>query len=155
MIGRLIRIELAKLRTIGLPWGLLSVSSALTLLVALLKASRAGKHTNGRLTVGPLNTAHGLASVLATPDYATILALVLGVIVVTGEFRHATITATYLAFPNRPRVMAAKMLASGIVGALFGPARLDHHHGHCLRLRCRPPLQSRLGGRDDFPLRGR
>jgi len=120
MIGRLIRIELAKLRTIGLPWGLLSVSSALTLLVALLKASRAGKHTNGRLTVGPLNTAHGLASVLATPDYATILALVLGVIVVTGEFRHATITATYLAFPNRPRVMAAKMLASGIVGALFG-----------------------------------
>jgi ABC-2 type transport system permease protein len=119
MTGRLVRIELAKLRTIGLPWALLGGSSALTLLVALLKASRADKHS-GRLAVGPLNSAHGLAGVLATPDYATLLALVLGVIVVTGEFRHHTITTTYLAFPKRVRVLVAKMLASASVGILFG-----------------------------------
>lgn len=119
MTGRLVRIEVAKLRTIGLPWALLGGSSALTLLVALLKAGRAGRHS-GRLAVGPLDTAHGLAGVLATPDYATLLALVLGVVVVTGEFRHHTITTTYLAFPNRVRVLVAKMLASALVGALFG-----------------------------------
>jgi ABC-2 type transport system permease protein len=119
MTGRLIRIEVAKLRTIGLPWALLGGSSALTLLVTLLKASRAGQHSD-RLAVGALNTAHGLAGVLATPDYATLLALVLGVIVVTGEFRHHTITTTYLAVPNRVRVLVAKMLASALTGALFG-----------------------------------
>ncbi len=119
MTGRLVRIEVAKLRTIGPPWALLGGSSALTLLVAVLKASRAGQHT-GRLAVGALNTGHGLAGVLATPDYATLLALVLGVIAVTGEFRHHTITATYLAFPKRRRVLVAKMLASAITGALFG-----------------------------------
>lgn len=99
----------------------MATSSALTLVVALLKDSRAGKHS-GRLTVAPLNTAHGLAEVVSTPDYAIIFALVFGLIVVTGEFRHATITSTYLAFPNRVRVLVAKLIASGTVGAVFGLA---------------------------------
>lgn len=121
MRARMVRIEMAKLRTIGLPWALLAASSALTFVVALVKANQAGKHS-GRLTVAPLNTAHGLAQVVSTPDYAIIFALVFGLIVVTGEFRHSTITSTYLAFPNRVRVLVAKLIASGTVGALFGLA---------------------------------
>ena len=49
-----------------------------------------------------------------------ILAAVLGLIVASGEFRHASATLTYLATPDRKRVLFAKLLAAAFVGAIFG-----------------------------------
>ncbi|MEV7972760.1 ABC transporter permease [Cellulomonas sp. NPDC089187] len=46
--------------------------------------------------------------------------LLVGVMSVTGEFRHHTITPTLLAEPNRTRLIAAKLLASIPLGAVFG-----------------------------------
>ena len=46
--------------------------------------------------------------------------LMVGVLSVTGEFRHRTITPTLLAEPNRTRLIAAKLLASVPLGLLFG-----------------------------------
>jgi hypothetical protein len=51
-----------------------------------------------------------------------ILAAVLGVIVTSGEFRHTSATLTYLATPNRGRVLAAKTVATAVVGAGYGIA---------------------------------
>ncbi|GIG24772.1 ABC transporter permease subunit [Cellulomonas denverensis] len=48
--------------------------------------------------------------------------LLVGVMSVTGEFRHHTITPTLLAEPNRTRLIVAKMLASVPLGLLFGLA---------------------------------
>ena len=44
--------------------------------------------------------------------------LVLGLVIATGEFRHQTITPTLLATPQRLRIVGAKLLAGGVVGAL-------------------------------------
>ena len=46
-----------------------------------------------------------------------ILAAVLGVIVASGEFRHTSATLTYLATPDRRRVLGAKAVAGAGAGA--------------------------------------
>src|SRR6202042_236017 len=48
------------------------------------------------------------------------LAAVLGVLVASGEFRHSSATLTYLATPDRTRVLLAKMPAAALTGAVFG-----------------------------------
>ncbi len=54
--------------------------------------------------------------------WGLILAGVLGVIISSGEFRHQTATLTYLAAPDRDRVLAAKAVAGAAGGAIFGLA---------------------------------
>jgi ABC-2 type transport system permease protein len=46
-----------------------------------------------------------------------LFALILGVLVITWEYRHGTITQTFLVTPIRERVLGAKVLAAGLVGA--------------------------------------
>src|SRR6266498_5937792 len=49
-----------------------------------------------------------------------LFAALLGAMSITGEIRHGTIRPTFLVTPLRGRVVAAKVLASGLVGILFG-----------------------------------
>jgi ABC-type transport system involved in multi-copper enzyme maturation permease subunit len=65
-------------------------------------------------------------SMLLDPEYITTLlsqtataatfVLLLGIIAMTGEFRHMTITSTFLSTPRRRRVLAAKMVLFGAIG---------------------------------------
>jgi ABC-type transport system involved in multi-copper enzyme maturation permease subunit len=48
-----------------------------------------------------------------------ILAIILGIMVITTEFRHGTTTPTFLAQPRRERVIAAKVTATAIVAIAF------------------------------------
>jgi ABC-2 type transport system permease protein len=114
---RLIHVELLKLRTTRLTYGLLGAAIALTALFAALEASRAGSPA-----VAPLSTAAGLDAVITGGVWALLFAAVLGVTVSSGEFRHATITATYLVSPRRDRVLTAKCMAAACAGAVFGLA---------------------------------
>jgi ABC-2 type transport system permease protein len=50
---------------------------------------------------------------------APLLALLLGITIVTSEFRHGTITPTFLAVPLRERVLAAKSLVAALLGGAF------------------------------------
>ena len=43
-----------------------------------------------------------------------------GAMSITGEIRHGTIRPTFLFAPRRGRVMASKIVAGGLVGAVFG-----------------------------------
>jgi ABC-2 type transport system permease protein len=113
-----IRAELLKLRTIRLPLALLATAAALTALVTVLEASRAGGP--GHMAIPPLDTEAGLTAVLTSTGFALLLAMVFGVIVASGEFRHGTATATYLATPHRARVLTAKALTAAAFGLLFG-----------------------------------
>jgi ABC-2 type transport system permease protein len=113
---RLIRVELLKVRTTRLSYGLLATGAGLTALFCVLEASRSGP---GK-AVGPLDTAAGLGSVLAGGTWALLMAAALGATVSSGEFRHSTATLTYLGTPRRGRVLAAKLAAGTVAGAVFG-----------------------------------
>ena len=113
----LVKVELLKLITVRVGYGVLTVSAALTALFASLEASRAGSAGTG---VAPLFTASGLSTVTTVTGWSMMLAAVLGVIVAAGEFRHGTATLTYLDSPNRGRVLAAKATVGAGAGAVFG-----------------------------------
>jgi len=51
--------------------------------------------------------------------FASLLAVILGITIVTTEFRHGTITPTLLAEPQRELVVAAKAVAAVLVSLLF------------------------------------
>jgi len=116
-MNRLIHVELVKVTTTRLSYGLLATAAALTALFAVLEASRAGG-----AAVAPLSTQAGLGAVITGGIWALLFAAVLGVTVSSGEFRHATISATYLVSPRRGRVLAAKCVAAACAGAVLGLA---------------------------------
>jgi ABC-type transport system involved in multi-copper enzyme maturation permease subunit len=115
---RLVRVELLKLTSTRLPYGLLAASVGLTALFTVIEAVRAG--TSG----GPaaLTGYPGQAAVTAGGVWSLILAAVLGTTISSGEFRHRTATLTYLAAPDRSRVLAAKTAAGAVAAAVFGLA---------------------------------
>jgi len=113
---RLVRVELLKLRTMRVTYGLLAAAVAVTALFSALEASRTGRR------VPPLSTTAGFGDVTTVAGVAIILAAILGVIATSGEFRHTAATLTYLATPDRRRVLGAKAAAAAIVGAGYGLA---------------------------------
>jgi ABC-2 type transport system permease protein len=112
---RLIHVELLKLRTVRLTYGLLAAAATLTVLDSALIAGQSG---TGKLA--PLYTGAGLRGSISTIGFALLMSWVLGVIVSSGEFRYRTATTTYLATPHRSRVLAAKAVAAAAVGSVFG-----------------------------------
>jgi ABC-2 type transport system permease protein len=113
----LVRVELLKLRTMRLTYGLLATGAALSALFSLLESSRAGANGSG---VPPISTADGLRTVTTVTGFAMLLAAVLGSIIANGEFRHSTATLTYLGTPKRQRVLMAKAATAACAGAVFG-----------------------------------
>jgi ABC-2 type transport system permease protein len=108
-VTALVAAELLKLRTVRARWGYLAAPLALGGIGAagLIAGSTAADR-------GRASFAVDLADVASV---AGIVALVLGIVVVTGEYRHGTITPTLLATPVRERVLAAKWLAAAASGA--------------------------------------
>ena len=119
-MSRALRSELLKLRTARLPWGLLAIAATLASVHAVLFDSNAGG--TGHTAIDSLATQTGQSQAITIPAEVLLFATVLGVIVASGEFRHGTATNTYLAIPNRVRVLGAKAVAAATVGAVLGLA---------------------------------
>lgn len=113
---RLIVAEFDKLATTRLWLWLLLASMAISALYAGLNIGFA----DNTVTYS-LDTARGQQTLFAVAaGAANPLAAVLGAIALTGEFRHRTATATFLASPNRGRVIMAKLVIYGLVGGAYG-----------------------------------
>jgi ABC-2 type transport system permease protein len=110
-VRTLIITEWTKLRTVRGTWLILAVQQ--TLVVAGISSLA--------VSGADLTTTAGLRGLLSHAGVASaILSLVLGITAVAGEYRHRSITDTYLATPTRTPVIAAKLTACGAVGTLFG-----------------------------------
>jgi ABC-2 type transport system permease protein len=118
-MGRLIAGELRKLLTTRQWLWLLLASLTITVLYAILDIAFADAPDTFTL---PLSTPQGQRTLLAVGGAGAPLAAVLGAIGLTGEFRHRTATATFLATPRRGRVVAAKLATYALAGAGYGLA---------------------------------
>lgn len=112
----LIRAELLKLRTVQLPRWLLVATLALVglgITATVLTAGTPGAPVLSRTSPTLFATA------VASASSGNALLLVLGILAVTQEFRFGTATPSFLVTPSRGRVVAAKVVAVAVVGALF------------------------------------
>ena len=114
-MNRLIRAEILKLRSTALlGWMALGAVGfvAISVVAAVLGAGHQGNPS--------LQTAAGVRNVFAAAGSTNFTVLILGILLMTNEFRHGTITTTFLVTPARTTVVAAKMITSAIVGLAFG-----------------------------------
>jgi ABC-2 type transport system permease protein len=115
----LLRTELLKLTTTRWPWILVAVTLAATAVQALQPVYKSGR--DGDPTVG---TALAELAVLDALGRGALVALLLGVLIVTSEFRHNTVTGSLLQSPRRGQVVTAKALVAVLVGLALAVAAL-------------------------------
>jgi ABC-2 type transport system permease protein len=103
----LVAAELLKLRTTRTFWVLAGVAVAVTALftVASLASDSPSSEDDAR-------------SLVTTIGIGGLLMLLLGIVSSAGEYRHGTITSTFLVAPDRTRVLLAKLAAITIAALL-------------------------------------
>ena len=109
-MSALVRSELLKVRTVRSWWAYLIV---IVLLAGIATASDVGPDDAAR---DQLQFQVGLVD---SAGIAALIAIILGITIVTTEFRHGTVTPTLLLEPHRERMLAAKALAAGLLGMAF------------------------------------
>lgn len=121
-MSRLVAAEFRKVATTRLWLWLLLAAVALTALYAGLNIAFIDDPDN---FAPHLSTVEGQRLHYATAaSAATTMVAVLAAIGLTGEFRHRTATATFLATPRRGRVVVAKLATYAVLGAGYAVACL-------------------------------
>jgi ABC-type transport system involved in multi-copper enzyme maturation permease subunit len=106
------RAELLKVGTTRLLlWYGLGLAAFMTLVVSIHVG------TDDRLD---LQTASSQRSLLAVSGLSAVVAVLVGTVLVASEYHHGTINQSLLAIPDRVRLLAAKLGAALLVGAVFG-----------------------------------
>jgi ABC-2 type transport system permease protein len=122
-LPRAIRAELLKFFTTRLWWGMaiavLLTGAGFALLFAFIFTSDAVRGPNG--PAGP-TTDLALARQVFTGgiSFGYLLTLAIGIMTIGAEYRHKTVTSTFLAVPRRVRVMLAKVVSLLLIGAGYG-----------------------------------
>jgi ABC-2 type transport system permease protein len=106
----LIRSEFRKLSTVRSPWLLLAAGPLLVV------AGVTGLVQSGGDVHDPAVQSKALAHVAL----AALVTLIFGIFAVAGEYRHGTVTDTFLSTPARGRVVAAKLAVYGSAGVVAG-----------------------------------
>lgn len=108
----LVHAELLKLRTTRMFYGNALAAVALVPLSLAIAIQTAGKEGAGP----SLHTTEGIRNVMSAASSGTLVVLIVGILIMAGEFRHNTATSTFLVTPDRRRVVGAKLIAATIVG---------------------------------------
>lgn len=110
-MSRALSSELLKLRTTRTFYAL--VGSSLGLVLLIVGVGAATGDWDGNITPPGVD-------LLGVAGLAQMFALVLGILAVTSEFRHGTITPSLLVVPDRNRLMSAKLVVHLLAGLAFG-----------------------------------
>jgi ABC-2 type transport system permease protein len=107
----LVRAEFRKIGSTRMWWGLLL---GLVFMVALQVV--ASVFAAGQSGAPSLEDPGAVRNVFTSIAAAAVFPLVLGIIGMAGEYRHMTVTSTFLVTPRRWRVIAAKLVAYLVAG---------------------------------------
>jgi ABC-2 type transport system permease protein len=113
----LIKSELRKVLYVRANWGILLASVVISIISVVITPFifEAG-NVGGGLT---LDSPQAIDAVYANAISGYIFVIILGIMLMAGEYRHGTAVATFLARPKREIVLAAKLGIAAIVGAVF------------------------------------
>jgi len=106
-----LRAEVRKLTTTQVWVWMILLAVGLTLLVTCLTSAFAEPDAGGEPIEAVLN---------AAVSFGYVIAAVLGVIGITGEYRHLTATPTFLSVPRRGTVIGAKLALHFVTGLVLG-----------------------------------
>lgn len=114
---RLIGGEVRKLFTTKLWLWMLLGAIAITALFMSFTIGLDGSEGNPQPR---LSTPEGQRNLFSVVGASGVFLLILGIIAMTGEFRHQTVTPTFLATPHRGRVVIAKLVTYALAGIGYG-----------------------------------
>ena len=109
-MNNLIRAELLKLRTTRTFWWSVVAALAFVPVSIALAIAKIGTPSGTSLA-----SAEGFRNVIAAASSGGVLVLLIGIVIMAGEFRFNTVTSTFLITPDRKRVVGAKLAASSLV----------------------------------------
>ena len=118
-MSRLLSSEWRKVFTTKLWWGMLLGALAFSALGVVAQIASNGAKGN---PTPPLNFAETQRSIASSATSGYIFAIIVGIIIITTEFRHFTSRPTFLLEPHRGRVIMAKMAVAAVVGLIYGVA---------------------------------
>jgi ABC-2 type transport system permease protein len=118
----IIRSEWLRMRTTAVPWVLTGIALIINglLILAYFLNHGGGGGGGGIDSFGVPNYPHTtqqLRNLLGSGFTGYLFALLLGVLCVTSEFRHKTVTTSLLVTPRRTQFVAGKLVTSAILGA--------------------------------------
>jgi hypothetical protein len=116
----LLQAEVRKLWTIWSTYVVFLIVVAIDLLFGFIIAFAPGGRHRGDAGLVPHGSSQWFTNVFGVLDNSRLLALVLGVLIITGEYRHKTVTPTFLAEPRRGRVVTAKLGVGFGAGLVLG-----------------------------------
>jgi ABC-2 type transport system permease protein len=118
-VTALLRAEWRKVTTVKLGWGMLLGAMALAALGVVAQIASNGSRGGGAFAL-PLSASQTQKSIAASAASAYLFSVVVGIILITTEFRHFTSRPTFLIEPRRGLVIVAKMLVAAVVGVIYG-----------------------------------
>jgi len=126
----LVRSELIKIRTTSTWWIFGLITLPLWALAVFFNWLQTDALTSGNIGDVPADQADQVQAVASVDSVAAnlytsgqffglLIVMLLGIVVVTSEFFHQTVTTTFLTAPHRAAVMLAKLAAAGVLAVLF------------------------------------
>lgn len=115
---RLLRAERRKVTSSAMLPGIAAVAAAFSLLNVVVSIAIAGSERAEQANLR-LDDPEHVRSILTMATGASLFAVALGVLMMTSEYRHGTITGAFLGEPRRGPVMLAKLVAALGLGVLL------------------------------------
>lgn len=119
---RLINAELLKIRSTRMWLGMLALSAGFSLMNLAVLVVFAGNEMDGEAVLPPVTDPATVRTFYSSASSGVLFMMILGILGITGEYRHRTIGAAFMVTPRRGRVVASKLISYFLFGAAFGLA---------------------------------